>query len=95
MPLHGLVDARDYYRCASSRCYLPDIRTPSLIIRSNGDPFVLTRNLPDRNELASCIELELHARGGHIGFVDGSLRQPTHYPERRTPDWPEAHLWQH
>lgn len=94
-PLHGFADARDYYRRASSRYYLPDIRTPSLIIHSSDDPFVFPRSLPDRSELAPCTELELHARGGHVGFVDGSPRQPTYYLERRIPDWLEARLRQH
>ncbi|GLF10132.1 TPA: hydrolase [Pseudomonas aeruginosa] len=94
-PLHGFADARDYYRRASSRYYLPDIRTPSLIIHSSDDPFVFARSLPDRSELAPCTELELHARGGHVGFVDGSPRQPTYYLERRIPDWLEARLRQH
>lgn len=53
-PLHGFADARDYYRRASSRYYLPDIRTPSLIIHSSDDPFVFARSLPDRSELAPC-----------------------------------------
>ena len=65
------------------------------IIHSSDDPFVFARSLPDRSELAPCTELELHARGGHVGFVDGSPRQPTYYLERRIPDWLEARLRQH
>lgn len=32
-PLHGYSDAQDYYRRASSRYYLPEITTPTLLIR--------------------------------------------------------------
>ncbi|MGV8617457.1 YheT family hydrolase, partial [Pseudomonas aeruginosa] len=42
-PLHGFADARDYYRRASSRYYLPDIRTPSLNLHSRDDPLVFAR----------------------------------------------------
>lgn len=37
--------------------------------------------------MSPCIEFELHARGGHVGFVEGSLRQPGYYLERRIPQW--------
>jgi predicted alpha/beta-fold hydrolase len=29
----------------------------------------------------------LQAKGGHVGFVDGSFRQPGYYLERRIPQW--------
>jgi predicted alpha/beta-fold hydrolase len=39
-PLHGFTDAEDYYRRASSRYFLGEIRTPTLIIQAADDPFV-------------------------------------------------------
>ena len=30
---------------------------------------------------------ELHAHGGHVGFVEGSVRRPRYYLERRIPQW--------
>src|SRR5690606_26863014 len=33
-PLHGYSDASDYYRRASSRYFLPDIRVPTLLIQA-------------------------------------------------------------
>ena len=89
-PLHGFVDATDYYRRASSRYYLGQIETPTLIIQSRDDPFVFPHSLPEPGELSACTEFELHAKGGHVGFVDGSLRNPTYYLERRTPSWLSA-----
>lgn len=86
-PLNGFQDAHDYYRRSSSRYFLGDNRTPTLIIQSNDDPFVFTHSLPRANELAPLTHLELHSRGGHVGFVDGSLRNPSYYLERRIPRW--------
>ncbi|MGG5287877.1 hydrolase [Pseudomonas shirazensis] len=86
-PLHGFADAHDYYRRASSRYYLGDNRTPTLIIHAKDDPFVFTHSLPTPEELPAQTEFELHARGGHVGFVEGSLRKPEYYLERRIPQW--------
>ena len=86
-PLHGFTDATDYYRRASSRYYLGQIQTPTLIIQSSDDPFVFPHSLPEPSELSSCTEFELHTKGGHVGFVEGSLRTPRYYLERRIPLW--------
>ncbi|MBI6953278.1 hydrolase [Pseudomonas sp. CCOS 191] len=86
-PLNGFSDAHDYYRRASSRYYLGENRTPTLIIHANDDPFVFGHSLPNAGELAAQTQLELHSRGGHVGFVEGSLRNPEYYLERRIPQW--------
>ena len=86
-PLNGFADAKDYYRRASSRYFLGENRTPTLIIHSSDDPFVFAHSLPAANELAAQTTFELHARGGHVGFVDGSLKTPGYYLERRIPQW--------
>ncbi|MDH0302671.1 MULTISPECIES: hydrolase [unclassified Pseudomonas] len=86
-PLNGFSDANDYYRRASSRYYLGENRTPTLIIHSSDDPFVFGHSLPTPDELAPLTQFELHRRGGHVGFVDGSLRNPGYYLERRIPQW--------
>ena len=86
-PLHGFVDAKDYYRRASSRYYLGEIRTPTLIIQAADDPFVFKHSLPEPEELSPTTEFELQEKGGHVGFVDGSLKNPSYYLERRIPLW--------
>ncbi|MGH8380450.1 hydrolase [Pseudomonas sp.] len=86
-PLNGFVDAKDYYRRASSRYFLGENRTATLIIHSSDDPFVFSHSLPAANELAPQTTFELHSRGGHVGFVDGSVRAPGYYLERRIPQW--------
>ena len=44
-------------------------------------------SIPEPDELSASTELELHAKGGHVGFVEGSLRAPQYYLERRIPQW--------
>ncbi|MCE1116013.1 MULTISPECIES: hydrolase [Pseudomonas] len=86
-PLNGFRDVHDYYRRASSGYYLRENCTPTLIIQSSDDPFVFGHSLPSAEQLAPQTQFELHSRGGHVGFVDGSLRNPGYYLERRIPQW--------
>jgi uncharacterized protein len=86
-PLHGYADADDYYRRASSRYFLPTIKVPTLLIQAADDPFVFRHSVPELDELAPGTQLELHPHGGHVGFIDGSPRQPGLYLERRIPQW--------
>lgn len=86
-PLHGFADADDYYRRASSRYFLGAIRVRTLLIQAVDDPFVFRHSIPATDELSAGTTLELHARGGHVGFIEGSLRRPAFYLERRIPAW--------
>ena len=91
-PLHGFADADDYYRRASSRYFLPDIRTRTLLIQAEDDPFVFRHSIPEPGELSASTSFELHARGGHVGFIEGGLRNPGFYLERRIPAWLQEQL---
>ncbi|WP_415058498.1 hydrolase [Halopseudomonas sp.] len=86
-PLHGYASAEDYYRRCSSRFFLGTIAVPTLIIQALNDPFVYPHSLPEQAELSPCTHFELHAGGGHVGFVEGSPGRPRFYLERRLPEW--------
>lgn len=86
-PLNGYLNVDDYYRRASSRYFLGTIDTPTLIIQAEDDPFVFRHSIPEKHELSASTQLELHAQGGHVGFVGGSLRTPEYYLEHRIPQW--------
>nr|WP_272887617.1 hydrolase [Stutzerimonas stutzeri] len=86
-PLHGYRDAQDYYRRASSRYFLPMIEIPTLLIQAADDPFVFRHSVPETTELSPSTTLELHAHGGHVGFIEGTPRCPRYYLERRIPKW--------
>ena len=70
-PLHGFVDARDYYTKASARQFLPGIKTPTLILQAKDDPFMTPAVIPSENEISDSTRLEVSENGGHVGFVYG------------------------
>jgi predicted alpha/beta-fold hydrolase len=92
-PLHGFRDVHDYYARSSSRQYLRNIGVPTLILHAEDDPFMTPEVLPSRDELSPSIRLELSARGGHVGFVHGSLPwRPRYWLEERIPEFLEPYL---
>lgn len=68
-PLHGFANADEYYQKSSSRQYLSQITTPTLIIHALDDPFMTPEILPTAHELSADILLELSPHGGHVGFI--------------------------
>jgi predicted alpha/beta-fold hydrolase len=71
-PLHGFTGVDDYYARASSRGFIPAIRTPTLILHASDDPFMYPDTPPTAAELPEAVQLELTTHGGHMGFVTGS-----------------------
>lgn len=85
-PLHGFVDAADYYARCSSKAYLSEIKRPCLLLQAWNDPFLSRSCYPteicaDHN----FVQLEISRSGGHVGFpVQGSDRN---WPEIRVPEF--------
>jgi predicted alpha/beta-fold hydrolase len=69
-PLHGYVDAKDFYAKASVKPILKNIRIPALIVQSANDPFLSPPclNLGDA-ESNSNLKLVILKEGGHVGFM--------------------------
>ena len=86
-PLHGFDGVDDYYRRASCRPKLHRIRTATLIIQAQDDPFLDPSALPTDMELSPATTLELARRGGHVGFVSGSFWRPRYWLEERVPEY--------
>ena len=87
-PLHGYPNVHAYYREASSRQYLPDILTPTLIIHALDDPFMTTDILPKPEELTKDITFELSRKGGHVGFISGNIPGvPVYWLDQRIPEF--------
>ncbi len=83
-PLHGFRDADHYYAVASSRQYLHSIALDTLILHAQDDPFMTEAVIPTPAELSARVRLELHRRGGHVGFVGGRLPwRPRYWLEER------------
>ncbi len=83
-PLHRFADAADYYRQSSSAYYLSRIRLPTLLIHSYDDPFLPANAMPiDASTTNRWIMSAFTKRGGHVGFVSGSVPwQPRFWAER-------------
>lgn len=92
-PLHGFEDVHDYYTRSSARQYLPRIRVPTLILHARDDPFMTPEVLPSRDELPAGVQLEVSARGGHVGFVHGGRPwRPRYWLEERIPAFLDDYL---
>ena len=82
-PIHGFKSATEYYEKCSSRQFLKDIATPTLIIHSKDDPFMTPELIPTKAELSESVTLHITKYGGHVGFVGGSLFQPEYWLEEK------------
>jgi len=71
-PLHGFKNTRDYWRRASAKPRLADIRLPSLVVNALNDPFVPAASLPQQRDVGAHVTLWQPAQGGHVGFMAGS-----------------------
>lgn len=68
--LHGFKDADDYYAQCSSRQFIQGIRTPTLLIMAENDPFLAPVCYPYEEAKASdWLYLETPESGGHVGFA--------------------------
>lgn len=86
--LHGFKNAHDFYTRSSSRQFLKMITVPTLIIQALDDPFMTKEVLPKLDELSSCVQLEITATGGHVGFIMGrNPFSPRYWLERRIPEF--------
>lgn len=70
-PIHGFLDAADYWARASSKPHLHQLRLPALILNARNDPFQPASALPDSRLASDWVRLEQPAHGGHVGFAQG------------------------
>ncbi|MEO7853016.1 MAG: alpha/beta fold hydrolase [Rubrivivax sp.] len=75
-PLHGFRDTDDYWRRASAKPHLHQIRIPALVLNARNDPFVPGDSLPSAEQVGAFVSLWQPAHGGHVGFPAG--RFPGH-----------------
>lgn len=91
-PLHGYASAADYYQQCSAFNKLHAINTPSLLIHAEDDPFMTTDVIPQAQDVSASVELAISKKGGHVGFVQGNIRQPAFWLEQHIPLWLSQHL---
>ena len=93
-PLHGYKDADDYYTRCSSRQFLKRVQVPTLVLHSSDDPFMTPATVPTEAELSPAVRFELSAKGGHVGFMNGSAFRPKRWLEDRIARHLKEHLKQ-
>jgi predicted alpha/beta-fold hydrolase len=78
---HGFKDALDYYEKSSSLQFLPNIKTPTLIINALNDSFLAPECFPIKEAKNNPnLFLEMPNHGGHVGFIS---RNNSYYNEKR------------
>ena len=86
-PLHGFVDAADYYARSSAIHWLSAITVPTLLLSAVDDPFLPPAVLEEVRSIAAGnrhLTVEFVERGGHVGFIAGHVPwRPVYYMERR------------
>lgn len=91
--LYAFRDVHDYYARCSSRPYLQNIQVPTLLIQARDDPFMTPEVIPSAEETSAWVELEITARGGHVGFVQGNLPgRADYWLEHRIPEFLQSRL---
>jgi hypothetical protein len=75
-PLHGFKNTDDYWRRASAKPGLANIRIPALVLNAKNDPFIPAWCLPTQEEVGSYVRLWQPEQGGHVGFPQGAF--PSH-----------------
>jgi len=80
-PIHGFDSAKHYYYDSSAMHYLEAITTPTLLIMAQDDPVTHINTLP--KDISNAVEVEFYPKGGHVGFIEGSLFKPEYWLEKR------------
>ena len=91
-PLHGYRDTEDYWRRASAKPHLAEIRIPALVINARNDPFVPADSLPAAHEVGRHVTLWQPAQGGHVGFASGPLPGDVRGLPRAVMGWMQQQL---
>ena len=88
-PLHGFIDAVDYYTRSSSIHFLDKITTPALALNAEDDPFLPPHVLPRAKAAASpAVDFRTTPTGGHVGFVSGDAPwRPEYWAEGYVVRW--------
>ncbi len=85
--LHDFASVKDYYERSSSRQFLSEINTDTLIVHAKDDPLMTTAVIPREHELSTKIQLEVSQYGGHVGFVTGPVWRPRYWLDQRVTDY--------
>ena len=92
-PLNGFRDASHYYSESSSSRYLSGVGVPTLLLHAEDDPFLPSSAIPlEAANSNRHLNLSLQTGGGHVGFLTGSLLQPTFWADDEAVRFLATHL---
>ena len=94
-PVHGFIDAHDYYSQSSSIRFIDRIRVPTFLMNSWDDPFLPGETLERVREIVRGnpkLHLELTEKGGHVGWIGGTPWNQRFYMEQRVVSWMDREL---
>lgn len=95
-PLHGFANTEDYWRRASAKPMLREIRVPALLLNAKNDPFIPEHSLPaERDVTGSSVTLWQPQNGGHVGFPSSCSSSPWRMNISSMPDAVGAWLLAH
>ncbi|WP_010231039.1 YheT family hydrolase [Gillisia marina] len=87
---HGFTDALEYYEKSSALSFIPNIKTPTLLINAKNDGFLSENSSPvEMAKNNPNFYLETPEYGGHVGFLQN--KEAT-YTEERALEFATSHL---
>jgi hypothetical protein len=92
-PLHGFMNADDYYARSSSARWVARVWVPTLLVHAADDPFLPAAAIPRAAAAANPrIVPCFTAHGGHVGFVTGPPWRRRYWAETRVAAFLAGHL---
>jgi uncharacterized protein len=83
-PSFGFKDAEDYWKKASCKPLLKDIKVKSFLLTAKNDPFLSESCFPSKiAEKHQYLHLEITKTGGHIGFIKSFKKRDKYWFEKR------------
>ncbi len=73
-PVHGFGSTEHYWRKASAKPLLHNVRLPLLLLNAQNDPFVPRQSLPGPRDVSRVVSLWQPKAGGHVGFPGRWMR---------------------
>ncbi|MFQ5530592.1 MAG: hypothetical protein ACE5FP_09660, partial [Gemmatimonadota bacterium] len=86
-PVHGYTDADHYYGACSAMDRLAGLRTPTLLVQADDDPFLPTGTLDEVRRIRNPFVVHgFTRRGGHLGYL-GARSSVRLWAEARAACW--------
>jgi len=88
----GYPSAQAYYDDASSGRWAAKVEIPTLLLSADDDPIAPAQELPGPARKNPHLTIQFTPRGGHVGFIEGSLVAPRFWCEARAVEFLATHL---